>query len=257
MTSAVWGTATGDGAGRAAASRRGTLVTRCTGRPLVLMYHGVGRVSVDPFGLFVTPERFERQLAGLARLGLRGVSLGELGDALGAGQAAGLVALTFDDGYRQVLHHALPVLGRYGFTATVFAVAGILGGTNSWDPPPRHALMSADDLREVAGRGHEVGSHGISHVPLAGADRELLAAEVAGSRDRFEELVGVVPRSFCYPYGSVDAAAARAVDEAGYAYACAVWRVAVLPSRLAMPRIGVTPRDHSPRLVAKLFVKGR
>lgn len=253
MTSAVSGTATGDGP----ASRRGTLVTRCAGRPPVLMYHGVGRVSVDPFGLFVTPERFERQLAGLARLGLRGVSLGELGDALGAGRAAGLIALTFDDGYREVLRNALPALERYGFTATVFAVAGVLGGTNSWDPPPRHALMSADDLREVVGRGHEVGSHGISHVPLAGADRELLAAEVAGSRAEFADRVGVAPRSFCYPYGSVDAAAARAVDEAGYAYACAVWRVADLPSHLALPRIGVTSRDHSPRFVAKLFLRGR
>jgi peptidoglycan/xylan/chitin deacetylase (PgdA/CDA1 family) len=257
VTSAVPGTATGDDRERARASRRGRIVTRCAGRPPALMYHGVGRVTADPFGLFVTPERFERQVAGLARLGLRGVSLGELGDALLAGQAAGLVGLTFDDGYREVLRYGLPVLERYGFTATVFAVAGILGGTNTWDPPPRHALMSADDLREVVARGHEVGSHGVSHVRLAGADSRLVAAEVAGSRAAFADLVGVTPRSFCYPYGSVDAAAARAVDEAGYAYACAVWRVAGLPSRLALPRIGVMPHDHGPRFVAKLFLRGR
>jgi peptidoglycan/xylan/chitin deacetylase (PgdA/CDA1 family) len=221
------------------------------------MYHGVGRVSADPFELFVTPERFERQIAALARLGLRGVSLGQLGDALFAGQSAGLVGLTFDDAYRDVLRHALPVLDWYGFTATVFAVSGVLGGTNSWDPPPRRALVSVDDLREVIARGHEVGSHGDSHVRLAGASSEVLDAEVAGSRAAFAQLLGVPPRSFCYPYGSVDAAAVRAVEAAGYAYGCAVWRVTGLPTRLALPRIGVTPNDRGARFVAKLFVRGR
>ena len=53
-------------------TRRGTIVTRLAGSPrfvtvngVTLMYHGVGRVSEDPFGLFVSPERFAQQMRAL------------------------------------------------------------------------------------------------------------------------------------------------------------------------------------------------
>jgi peptidoglycan/xylan/chitin deacetylase (PgdA/CDA1 family) len=232
-------------------------VTRCAGRSPVLMYHAVGRVTEDPFGLFVTPERFRRQIAALERLGLRGVSFGDLGDAIARGRADGLVGLTFDDGYRDLLRFVVPVLQRHGFTATFFAVSGMLGGDNVWDPPPRRELMTEEDLRELAARGYEVGSHSVSHVRLAGLDPEALRHEVEGSRTMLARVVGDKPRSFCYPYGSVDAEAVRAVVDAGYSYACAVGRVADLPTRFAMPRIGVAERDRGPRFIARIFLKGR
>jgi peptidoglycan/xylan/chitin deacetylase (PgdA/CDA1 family) len=221
------------------------------------MYHAVGQVAKDPFHLYVTPERFRRQMATLARLGLRGVSVGELGDALAAGGGAGLVAVTFDDGYRDVMRFALPVLRRYGFTATIFVVAGLLGRENAWDPPPRRELMTGDDLRRLTEAGHEVGSHGDSHARLAGLEPGALAREVAGSRTALGRLLGVPPRSFCYPYGAVDTAAVRAVADAGYSYACAVQRTAGPPDPLTMPRIGIAETDGKLRFAARLVLRGR
>jgi hypothetical protein len=55
-------------------SRRGRTVTRCPGRPPVLMYHGVGSTNDDRMGHFITPERFAGQISALRLLGLRGVS---------------------------------------------------------------------------------------------------------------------------------------------------------------------------------------
>ena len=40
------------------------------------------------------------------------------------------VALTFDDGYRDVLEHALPVLREHGFPSTVFVVPGAIAGAS-------------------------------------------------------------------------------------------------------------------------------
>src|SRR5664280_1418756 len=108
---------------------RGRIVTDLARRSPVLMYHGVGRAFEDPHGLFLTPERFARQMRTLQRLGLRGVSLSELGDCAKAGEAGGLVGLTFDDAYRDVLPFAVPTLKRHNFTATVFAVTGLIGST--------------------------------------------------------------------------------------------------------------------------------
>jgi peptidoglycan/xylan/chitin deacetylase (PgdA/CDA1 family) len=221
------------------------------------MYHAVGYAADDPFALYVTPERFAAQLSALARLGLRGVSLAELGDATERGVADGLAGITFDDGYRDVLTHALPVLRKHGFGATFYAVSGLPGGVNVWDPPPRRALMTADDLRELAAQGYEIGSHSASHPRLAGLAPAALQREVAGSRLALAEVLTEPPRTFCYPYGSVDAPAVRAVADAGYAYACAVVRMPGLPTVLARPRVGMTQRDRGPRLAAKLLLRGR
>nr|WP_296065454.1 polysaccharide deacetylase family protein [uncultured Actinoplanes sp.] len=238
-------------------SLRGRLLTAGAGRPPVLMYHAVGHAGNDPFALYVTPQRFAAQMSLLARLGLRGVCLAELGDAALRGAADGLVGITFDDGYRDVLAHALPALREHGFGATFYAVSGLLGGVNAWDPPPRRALMTADDLRGLAAQGYEVGSHSVSHPRLAGLDPAALRHEVAGSRLALAEVLPAPPRTFCYPYGSVDAPAVRAVADAGYAYACAVVRVPGLPTVFARPRVGVTERDRGLRLAAKLLLRGR
>lgn len=221
------------------------------------MFHGVGHAPEDPFDLFVSPERFAEQMRLLARLGLRGVSLGELHEAAGRRQAQGLVGLTFDDAYRDVLDRAPAVLAGHGFTATVFAVSGLLGGENTWDPPPRRRLMDADDLRRLRDAGWEVGSHGATHVRLAGLDADRLRQEVAGSRCALAGATGVLPTTFCYPYGSVDAAAVEAVRAAGYSVACAVRPEPGLDRDLALPRIGVGQRDEPVRLAARLLLRGR
>ena len=144
-----------------------------------------------------------------------------------------------------------------GFTATIFVVSGLLGRESAWDPPPRRELVTEDDLRRLTDDGHEVGSHGDSHAPLAGLEPGALAREVAGSRTALGRLLDVPPRSFCYPYGAVDAAAVRAVAGAGYLYACAVQRPAGPPNPLAMPRIGIAETDGTLRFAARLALRGR
>ena len=67
----------------------------------------------------------------LARRGLRGVSMAELLEARSRQCEAGLVGLTFDDGYDDFVRNALPVLQRYGFNATAFVIAGRLGGSTT------------------------------------------------------------------------------------------------------------------------------
>jgi peptidoglycan/xylan/chitin deacetylase (PgdA/CDA1 family) len=221
------------------------------------MYHGVGRVSEDPFHLFVSPERFSQQMNVLRVLGLRGVPFSVFVEAVQRGAADGLVSLTFDDGYKDVLTWAAPVLERHGFTATLFAVSGLPSGENVWDPPPRRSLMSEEDLVRLTAHGWEIGSHSVTHPHLTSLDADRLREEVSASGPTLAEVTGSKPRSFCYPYGSVNAEVVEAVRAAGYSYACAVQRVDGLPENWAVPRVGVTERDHPIRFAAKLALRGR
>jgi len=220
------------------------------------MYHAVADLADDPNMLCTSPERFEAQMRYLKQRNLRGVAMRELLPVIRAGNAGGLVALTFDDGYEDFLYTAVPRLRRFGFTATVFVVAGMLGGRSDWrhayDPRPRMRLLSTQDLHEVIKHGMEVGSHSMTHTDLAALDPETLDQEVAGSRQVLGEFLGQEVKGFCYPYGSLDGEAAAATQRAGYAYACG-WRGSEVEVH-DLPRIPISQKDNLLRFAAKLKV---
>lgn len=228
--------------------------------PRIFMYHAITHLADDPNMLCTSPERFEAQMLYLERRNLRGVSARELHRAMEAGDTRGLVGLTFDDAYEDFLHTAMPILERLGFSATVFVVGGALGGENDWkhmyEPRPRMTLLGAEGLREVSERGMEVGSHSMTHPRLAGLEPDLLHREVNESRRILGEVLGEVVEGFCYPYGSSDDAAVRAVREAGYAYACAWWTHGRWSAH-DLPRIPVSERDGPLRFMAKLSIYPR
>lgn len=219
--------------------------------PMILMYHSVSPYTEDPYRITVSPHRFAQQMRWLSSRGLRGVSMATLNAARAHGCEAGLVGLTFDDGYEDFLRHALPVLLRHGFTATAFVIAGRLGGQNSWDADgPRKALMTSAQVREVASAGMEIASHGLRHVTLTHATSLALIREQRVSRSILQDVTGAPVDGFCYPYGHLDARVVAGVQEAGYNYGCAIW-ISDLTGRYAMPRTYVGDADGAARLRAK------
>jgi putative peptidoglycan lipid II flippase len=237
--------------GRRILAARATAVPGGPAMPFVLMYHSVSEGLEDPYGIAVTPDRFATQMQWLARQGLRGVSMRELLHEAGRGRAAGLVGLTFDDGYADFADHALPVLARHGFTATLYVVAERLGGHNDWEKSgPLRPLLNVDEVREVARQGIEIGSHTLCHLSLADADAETLRREVESSRKTLEWLLDEPVPGFCYPYGDLSDEAVQAVRAAGYDYAVATW-ASGRRDRHALPRTYVSDRDRAPELIAK------
>lgn len=233
----------------ASAARAGR--TRLTVPP-VFMYHSISPSGLpDPYRLRVHPDRLDRHLRLLRRVGLRGVSLSELLRAQERGAARRLVGLTFDDGYTDYVEHALPILRRHGMTSTLYAVAGRLGGSNEWDDGPRLGLMDSDQLRAVAAAGQEVGSHTMTHPHLAGAGTDVLRQEIAGSREVLQDVLQLPVPSFCYPYGEFDDDAADAVRAAGYDHGCVIGDYEP-GGRFTLPRCYVSPRDTAAHLVARM-----
>ncbi|MFJ5773455.1 polysaccharide deacetylase family protein [Streptomyces sp. NPDC093094] len=222
-----------------------------TPAPWVAMYHSVDDCADDPYRITVTPDRLDGQLAWLRRRGLTGVSVRELLAARARGRADGLVGLTFDDGYADFVTAALPVLRRHRCNATLFVLAGRLGGENAWDPlGPRKPLLTADGIRRAAAQGVEIGSHGLAHLDLTEVPAPVLEAEVRESRALLSKLTGAPVSGFCYPYGFVDARAVAAVAGAGYTYACAI-DPGPLTGPFALPRVHIGQRDTAVRLYLK------
>ena len=227
----------------------------------VLAYHAVSDLSGDPvlaeYG--VPPERLAEQLDGLASRGWSFVGLEAVMAAFeGRGalpQRAALV--TFDDCYVDLLGEGLPVLAERGVPALAFAVAGLTGATNEWDRPlgaRELPLLDSDGLRQLAAGGVEIGSHAMTHRPLARLEQGEAASEVAESAAKLESFGLPRPRALSYPHGETNPAVEAAAREAGYVAAFTVDPGIADRSRdrLALPRIEVLASDSLRTLRVKL-----
>ena len=97
-------------------------------RVLVLCFHGVSgdeSAAADRGGLHVPQKLFRRQVEALLRH-YAPISLGQLRESRRDGRPLppAPLLLTFDDGYRNVARHALPVLRALGAPCAWFVVAG-------------------------------------------------------------------------------------------------------------------------------------
>lgn len=189
---------------------------------LIFMYHKIGipKGSGLQRNLYVTPQMFRMQMRYLKITGFRVVPMDDM-VRLTRGEDVGskLVALTFDDGFRNFYEHALPVLQEFRYPATVYAVSDLIGRDDAWETcgdGTREPLMTEPQLRECGNYGIEIGSHTKSHPRLTSLSPERLRQELQGSRQSLEERLGAPVRHVCYPYGDCNAAVVSAAAAAGY-----------------------------------------
>jgi peptidoglycan/xylan/chitin deacetylase (PgdA/CDA1 family) len=211
----------------------------------VLCYHAVSNSWSDE--LAVPPRLLEAQLTSLLRRGYQPVAAG---DVL-AGHARSL-HVTFDDAYTSV-EEGLAVLQRLGIPATVFACTGYAENGRPLDVPElagealahpeEMATMSWDELRDLANRGVEIGSHTSTHPHLRRLSDMELDHELSDSRLRLEEELGRSCRFLAYPYGENDARVREAARRAGYEAAFALREPFAAYDPFALPRVDLYRKD--------------
>jgi len=181
---------------------------------------------------------FRRQMEWLAAharvIGLRDAANGAPG-----------VAITFDDGYRDNLVEAAPILREHGFAATVFVVAGRTGGMLAHDSDPATSmLMTWDEIRDLEREGVSIGAHSMTHPRLACLDETAQAAEVLGSAETLAKNLQHPVEAFAYPFGSAadyNTTSVRLVQQAGFS--CAVSN-----------RYGVNPPGADPWTLRRIWI---
>jgi peptidoglycan/xylan/chitin deacetylase (PgdA/CDA1 family) len=182
----------------------------------ILYYH---RVADDRDPLAVTPDAFRRQMDALAASGQRVVDLYEI-DQLSLAPREAAVALTFDDGYRDVLQAALPVMREHGFPSTVFIVPGAIAGTSTfpwYDAGAMPPLAGWDELRSEERAGLvRFEPHTITHPVLPALPLEDARREIAHSKEVVERELARPARVFCYPGGYYSPREVELVHESGY-----------------------------------------
>jgi peptidoglycan-N-acetylglucosamine deacetylase len=114
------------------------------------------------------------------------------------------VALTFDDGPHPAhTPQLLDGLRQRGVKATFFLVG-------------QRAERHPDVARRIVDEGHEVGNHGLAHLPLPFLTPGALTREVEGGGIAIARATGTHPRFFRPPMGWITPRALRLVRGLGY-----------------------------------------
>ena len=239
------------------------LAARTSHRVVVLCYH-----SIHPTKSFAsaTPELFAchiRWLKGNCDV----IRFSQVLDAMKrAGAGRPMVAITFDDGYRDNYEWAYPVLREYDVPATFFLTAGLIAK----DPAvvERLAYLRQADreavrplewsqVREMQKTGMEFGAHTYSHPILGHLERAAAQAEIRRSKILIEDQLGEAIKLMAYPFGKprrhFTAETIELVADAGYECAAAAMFRGVQVSHwpFTVPRFFV-PRDTIRTLTDKV-----
>jgi len=169
----------------------------------ILAYHSISDnlfgYSHPYYQINTAPEVFRQQMCWLRAAGYQTMHLRDLPRySSPSGDGGKKIVLTFDDGYRDFLTEAWPVMQQCGFSATIFLV------TDRIQQESRR-LEGADyltwqDLRELHDQGVSFGSHTVSHADLRSLGPEQIDYELGYSKEVIEQKLGVPVRSFSYPF---------------------------------------------------------
>ena len=192
---------------------------------LAFMYHecldDVQRVPPEHRPYVLAPAAFEHQLISIAHSDLQVITVADWRSK--PDLLRGLI-MTFDDGHVSNHQIVLPLLKRFGLTATFFITVGRigLGETMGWS-----------QIRELHAAGMEIGSHTMTHRPPSTLNNNELRYELVESRRILEDGVGGPIMSISSPTGFHNARMREIAADAGYRSLC-IGRVGLI-SELSDP----------------------
>jgi peptidoglycan/xylan/chitin deacetylase (PgdA/CDA1 family) len=201
----------------------------------ILIYHAVGtRIPEDKLNIYtISPNAFGLHIKALADYPENSFTCfidGLTGKGL-------RTAITFDDGYKDNLYTAAPILLKYQIPFTIFISTSFVQKKDA-------RYLSPEEVRELANLpGVTIGTHGATHIPLTQCSDAELKREVGDSKHYLEDLLGAEVMVMSYPHGAVDCRVKDKVAEEGYAMA-------------ACSRFGINDRGRDPLLLYRTDILG-
>lgn len=136
--------------------------------------------------------------------------------------------VTFDDGFHSNLTVAQEILPRHGVQAVFFVCPGLMdvpeadqpgavarhmfrGAKSVFDLPPAPVLMTWEDVGQLAGMGHSIGVHSLTHRDLSRLGTAELRVEIVEAGDRIAARLGRPAEWFAYPFGDIESVSAKAM----------------------------------------------
>jgi len=109
-----------------------------------------------------------------------------------------LISFTFDDFPRSAFLEAGSILRRYGALGTYYVSLGLMGNQSPLGP-----MYQAEDLKELAHLGHELGCHTFGHCHSWNTPPEVYERAILENRQAFNDVLpGASFQTFAYPFSA-------------------------------------------------------
>jgi peptidoglycan/xylan/chitin deacetylase (PgdA/CDA1 family) len=218
----------------------------------ILCYHKVGPGTEEGRRLNIEPERLRSHVEFFSRRRRPIVRACDLADRW----QPGTVCFTFDDAYLSTMRYAPKIFEELGVRASFYAVPGKVGGTSDWDGDLARPLAGWDLLSAAHASGHEIGNHSLTHLQMAGLKAVDQTNEVMDAHKAFLAK-GIAPKSFCFPYGSLNESAVQVLADCGYPIGLALGKAIARDTddKRKLTRIVVAYSDTLPMLIYKISIK--
>lgn len=205
----------------------------------ILVYHTISSPAEPlPGDIDISPERFEQQLDWLSRWR----KVVRLYQTLRGSSKSRMVAITFDDGFRDNLTVALPLLEKYNLPMTLFVTAGFIG---------LDGYLSREELREISRHPLvTIGAHGLNHLHFNELSKKDATYELVESKRMLEEMTGNSVDLMAWPYGECTVELEQLSEDAGYRASWSVWKGN--NRKHSLWRVPLGRRDNMPRFIAKV-----
>lgn len=173
------------------------------------------------------PNSFFKQMEFISKSDFSLINLDDVSEILSGKKVmnSNSIAVTFDDGFDDFYHNALPILKIFNVPSTLFMVSDRIGQTNDWmhkrGSPVRNLLNQAQ-LTEISNAGVLIGSHTCTHPKLneISSDKKMLHDELLLSKQTLEEQLYKPINHFAYPYGLYNDDVISMLKQVGYRTAC-------------------------------------
>jgi peptidoglycan/xylan/chitin deacetylase (PgdA/CDA1 family) len=229
-------------------------IPRRRGRSVILLYHSVGGNS----RVAIRTDRFAAHME-MLRDSCTVVDLPELVRRTAQGET-GLVAVTFDDGYRDNYDNAFPILVRLGFPFTIFVTTGlVLNGRCDWSA--EYAALPAltwEQLQEMNAYGATIGCHTHTHRQWSSLSSHEIRRELDISKGLLEEKLACDISCFAYPFGQphdIDARGSSLLSMAGFQFAFTTLHTSIdsIRNPFQIPRLTIGPGGSIEEFVQTLY----
>ncbi|MBB6479250.1 polysaccharide deacetylase family protein [Spirochaeta isovalerica] len=136
-----------------------------------------------------------------------------------------LLHYLFENGNNPTLKEIVQAAKKISSEDRSLLITKLLKASGSEIPDSElNRIMSDSEIKSLQKKGHEIGSHTVSHEILSLLNENQLTYEVTKSKEILESLLKSSVRSFCYPNGDYNSTTLEAVKAAKYSYACTTFK---------------------------------
>ncbi|MFN0119014.1 MAG: polysaccharide deacetylase family protein [Blastocatellia bacterium] len=204
----------------------------------IFVYHTISSPPAPlPANIDVSADLFETHLEWLSKHR----KMATLDQILSCADSVSLSAVTFDDGFRDNLTTALPLLKKYNVPAAIFVTPDFLD---------KKDYLTREELQSLSGNPLiTIGAHGLTHQHFSRLSRSDARHELLESKAQLQEITGRTIDLMAWPYGDCNSELEILAEVCGYRAAWSVWNGD--NSQYSLWRVPIGRPDNLVRFIAK------